>query len=38
MADILGDCDIEATRPGGCPCEMGDRGGKVAVTGEVYEL
>jgi hypothetical protein len=33
---ILGDRGIEAIEPCGWPCEMGDRGGKVAATGEVY--
>jgi len=34
-AAIRGDCDIEDTRPSGCACETGDRGGKVAATGDV---
>ena len=33
---ILGDCDIEDWWAVGWECEMGDRGGKFAVTGEVY--
>jgi hypothetical protein len=32
----LGDCEMEDGR-GGWACEMGERGGKVELTGEVYE-
>lgn len=38
MADILGDCVMEAIEPGGWPCVIGDRGGKPAAAGEVYAL
>lgn len=36
MVAILGDREAEAKEPGGWPCEMGDRGGKVDATGDVY--